>query len=102
MNYVVITEYPNLVFDKDFVKLLNAAHSKRAKLELLDSLYRLNRYGLDSMMAGSRLQEKSEGVGILYIQQDNMKLELMIEAKESFLFVRVHSFKREGLEAIRD
>ncbi|PFB69330.1 hypothetical protein [Bacillus cereus] len=102
MNYVVITEYPNLVFGKDFVKLLSVALSKRTKLELLDNLYRLNRYGLDSMMTGSRLRESSEGVGMLYIQRDNMNLELMIEVKESFLFVRVHSCKRNGLEAIRD
>ncbi|EJS65853.1 hypothetical protein CN425_02395 [Bacillus cereus] len=101
MNYVVITEYPNLVFGKDFVKLLSGALSKRTKLGLLDSLYRLNRYGLDSMMTGSRLRENSEGVGILYIQQDTLELELMIEAKESSLFVRVHSCKRKGLEAIR-
>ncbi|PFE28591.1 hypothetical protein CN279_05100 [Bacillus anthracis] len=102
MNHVVITEYPNLVFDKAIVKLLNAVLSKWAKLELLDSLYRLNRYGLDSMMIGSRLRENSEGVGILYIQQDSMKLELMIEAKESLLFVRVHSCERKELEVIRD
>ncbi|WP_459500478.1 hypothetical protein [Bacillus sp. C1] len=84
MNYVAVTQYPNLMFDESVMSALsNANLSKQAKLALLDAFNRLNRYGLDSMMVGSRLEKSSDGeTGTLHILDDDVSLALTIEAKE--------------------
>ncbi|PFN25114.1 hypothetical protein [Bacillus cereus] len=84
MNYVTITQYPNLKFDERVLNVWpNVKFSKRAKLELLNALDRLNRYGLDSMMIGGYLKENSsEETSVLHISCDDFNLELIARYKE--------------------
>ncbi|HFK1681954.1 hypothetical protein [Bacillus anthracis] len=84
MNYVTMTKYPNLEFDERILHVWpNVKFPQRARLELLNVLDRLDRYGLDIMMIGGYLKENSnEETSVLHISCDDFKLELIARPNE--------------------
>lgn len=100
MNFITIAEYSNLLFEEKVLQTFsNMNLSKHVSCELLDALYRINRYGLNADMLGKRLEKNLSGeTGILRIVHNDYILELSICINESSKLVITDCYERKRLE----
>lgn len=100
MKFVTIVEYSNLFFEAKVLQALtDIDFSIQERCEILDVLYRVNRYGLDRKMLGNHFQkdvDAESGIISMVVHSSNQMLELIITQNSAADLFITNCYKRKN------